>query len=471
MIALGKLFRTTAFKLALAYSLVFAAAAWLVVANVARNVRDVLQDQIAETVDAEIRGLVELHRQGGVRRVIEAVDRRIKEPGSDVYLVTTFNGDPIVGNVSALPLAALDRQGLVETPYESTTQSKMQRRALVRIYTMPGGFRLLVGHDIEESENLRRVMGRSLTASLVWLVLIGAIGGLLVARRVLLRVDAMSDSARTIMRGDLSGRLPVAGSKDELDRLAENLNSMIARIENLMKGMKEVSENIAHDLRTPLTRLRNKADAALAAEKTDADKGAALVAIIKESDDLIRVFDALLLIARAESGSGPKLEPLDVSALARDVGELYEAVADERGGVLTVDVQDGLIARGDRELLAQALTNLLDNALKYGASDTGAPLAIAISVRRENDRILLSVSDRGPGVPAQDRARVRERFVRLERSRSLPGSGLGLALATAIAHALGGDLTISDNEPGLKATIDLPLVTPARAIAGRGSIQ
>ena len=265
--------------------------------------------------------------------------------------------------------------------------------------------------------------------------MIGAIGGLLVARRVLLRVDAMSASAAAIMGGDLAGRLPVAGSGDELDRLAENLNAMLARIETLLKGMKEVSDNIAHDLRTPLTRLRNNADAALRETGDPEAQQISLGKIIDEADELIRIFDALLTIARAELGSGPKMDVFDAAQVAADVAELYEAAAEERGVAFSSEIDAALPVRGNRELIAQALANVLDNGLKYGVPPApGAVAALRLTAHRQGALVRLAIEDRGPGVPEADRNRVLDRFVRLEASLRMPGSGLGLSLAAAIAR-------------------------------------
>jgi signal transduction histidine kinase len=455
--ALGKLFRTTAFKLSVIYSIVFAIAAGIVVFNVGRNVRIVLEDQIAETIDADIRGLSDQYAQGGLQQVVQSIERRIKQPGADIYLLTTFAGDPIVGNVASLPNLQSNRPMLVETTYQRPGEMSARHHALARVFVLPGNYRLLVGHDVEELEALRRILRQALLASLGWLVLIGAVGGLLVARRVLIRVDAMSDSAAAIMGGDLAERLPMAGSGDELDRLAENLNAMLARIETLLKGMKEVSDNIAHDLRTPLTRLRNNADAALRETKDPVALQDSLEKIIDEADELIRIFDALLMIARAESGSGPIAEIVDASRIAEDVGELYEAVAEDHDVAFSTDIEPNLFARGSRELIAQALSNLLDNGLKYGVPPApGATASLALSARRNGAQVRLAVSDRGPGVPPGERTRVLERFVRLEASRTRPGSGLGLSLAAAIARLHGGALTLEDNAPGLRVVIDLP---------------
>ena len=459
MTALGKLLRTTVFKLSLVYLVVFAIGAGLVLMRVGMNVKELFDDQIDQTVEAEIAGLSEQYRQGGIRRLVETVERRANQPGSSLYLVTTFAGERITGNVAQLPVGVLERPGLIETRYARMDGIAAEHRALARIFLLPGGFRLLVGRDLEDREALRGMMLRALLTSLGWLVLIGTAGGIFVAMRVLRRVDAMSASAQTIMSGDLSQRLPRTGSGDELDRLATSLNAMLERIGELMKGLQEVSDNIAHDLKTPLTRLRNGVDEALRIAQSPEDYRACLEKVVEESEGLIRVFNALLMIARLESGAAQEaMQDFDVAEVARDVAELYDAVAEAQGVMLTLDAEGPLMMRGGRELIGQALANLVDNAMKYGVpSEGGAQGVVNVAARCRGDRIELSVADRGVGIAAQDRARVLERFVRLEGSRSLPGSGLGLSLASAVARLHHGALRLDDNEPGLRVTLDLPM--------------
>jgi len=294
---------------------------------------------------------------------------------------------------------------------------------------------------------------------------LGLAGGFFVSRRVLKRIDAMTDTANTIMAGDLGGRLPIAGTGDELDRLADNVNAMLERIEALMRGLKEVTDNIAHDLKTPLTRMRNRCEQALRGERGQ-DYRAALEATIAESDDLIRTFDALLMIARAESGQARgNMAEFDAAQIARDVGELYEPLAEQKGLALMIEAPAAATVRGNRELVSQALANLVDNAIKYAGPDVskinGAAAEILVRAGAEGERITLSVADRGPGIPEADRGRAVERFVRLEQSRSEPGSGLGLSLASAVARLHGGELRLEDNRPGLRSVIALPRAGPA----------
>jgi len=316
-------FRTTTFKLTLVYLSVFAVAVLFMLAYFAWNTDRLITEQIEETVDAEITGLTEQYRLSGIRRLVLVIQGRAQRPGSNLYLVTTFTGEALAGNVASLTPGVLDRTGWVETAYRRLDEGEgAEHRALARVEQLPGGFRLLVGRDLDEREHLLDIVFSALRWLIGLLVVLGLAGGLFVTRRVLRRVDAMTGTTQTIMAGDLGGRLPIAGTGDEIDRLAGNLNAMLDRIEVLMRGLKEVSDNIAHDLKTPLTRLRNRAEEALRSAKGEADYREALEATIDESDGLIRTFDALLMIARAESGQGRE----DMSDV--DAAEIVRGVAD-----------------------------------------------------------------------------------------------------------------------------------------------
>jgi signal transduction histidine kinase len=457
--ALGKLFRTTAFKISLAYLVISAIGSGLVLVSVGGNIKDVIDQQISQTIDADIVGLSEQYSQGGITTLVDIVERRTKVPGAGLYLVTTHAGEPIAGNVLALPPGVLDHPGVVETSYRVKGDTATTRRALARIFALSGGFRLLVGHDLAEGESLRPILAHALLNSLISFTIVGTLGGLFLARRVLRRVDSINANARTIVAGDLTGRLPLAGTGDELDRLVENINAMLDRIAELMAGLKEVSDNVAHDLKTPLTRLRSRAEHALQLGRSPEDYREALEKVIDESDGLIRVFDALLMIARAEAGSGREgMSEFDASLVASDVGELYEPVAEAAGVHFEGDIEPGLMVLGSRELIGQALANLVDNALKYGAAPaTMDEPTIMLSARRRGGFVEIAVADRGPGIAADDRGRITDRFVRLENSRSQPGSGLGLSLVAAVARLHNGDLRVEDNEPGLRIVIALPV--------------
>jgi signal transduction histidine kinase len=454
--ALGKLFRTTAFKLSLAFLVLFSVGAGLVLASVGARVKEVLDEQIQQTVDAEIRALSEQYTQGGIRQLTDAVERRLRAPGGSLYLLTTQSGDVIAGNIDPPRYVPVEKDELVETIYQRRGEPEIAPHpALLRLFLIPGGFRLLIGHDIEDHRVLRDILRNALGVSLFWLVLVGVFGGLFVSYRMIERVDIMSASARRIMAGDMNERLAVSGSGDELDRLAENFNAMLARISELMAGLREVSDNIAHDLKTPLTRMRNRAEAALRQADDPKKQKEALAAIIDESDDLIAVFNALLMIARAEAGySTDNLVACDAGVVVGDMAEMYEPVAEEQGMTLALETESGLMVTGNRELLGQAVVNLIDNALKYGRCERDPH--VDVSARRAGDRIEITVADHGPGVSTADRERLTGRFVRLENSRTLPGSGLGLSMAAAIARLHHGVLRIEDNAPGLRVTLSLP---------------
>jgi signal transduction histidine kinase len=466
--ALARLLRTTALRLTLVYLIVFALFAGALLGYFAWNTRRLITDQITATVDAESTGLSEQYRLGGIRRLVIAIENRARNPGSNLYLVTTFNGEGLAGNVGSLSPGALDNEGLSEIAYRRIgEQDGTEHYALIRVAQLPGGFRLLVGRDVDERERLNSIILDAGRWSIALVVVLGFAGGFLVARRVLKRIDAMTETSRRIMAGDLGGRLPVGRSGDELDRLAENLNAMLERIVALMGGLKEVSDNIAHDLRTPLTRLRNRAEEALRTAKNEREYRDALEATIEESDELIRTFNALLMIARAESGHAREnMTELDAAEIARGVGELYEPLADERGLKLRIEAPAPAPVRGNRELMSQALANLVDNAIKYagpGPAIDGAVPEVVVRALNDGGKILLTVTDSGPGIAEADRDRAVERFVRLDQSRTEPGSGLGLSLASAVARLHGGELRLEDNHPGLKTVLALPRAEPGPA--------
>lgn len=461
------LLSTTAFKIIAAYLFIFILFAGFVIGWLGFATQRQLTGQLTETITAEVRGLAEQYAIGGIRRLVEVVEERGNRPGASLYLVTTFTGLPLAGNIGELPPGTLTRQGWIETDYRRAGEdmSEGPHRAIAQVYGLPGNFRLLVGRDLEERDRMRQIFGRGFRLSVVVALVLGLLGAYFVTRRVLKRVDAMTDMSRRIMEGDLTGRLPTAGSRDELDRLAGSVNDMLGRIEALMAGMKEVSDNIAHDLKTPLTRLRNKAEEALRVGGSDAAYRAALTGIIEESDGLIRTFNALLMIARAEAGNQREgMVPLDLAEIARGVAELYEPVAEEAGVELTVAAVPVGVT-GNRELLGQVVANLLDNALKYGAA--GGAGTVAVTVAAEDGEAVVTIADRGPGIADADRGRVLDRFVRLETSRSRPGSGLGLSLAAAVARLHGGRLVLDDNRPGLKVALRLPRSTHDPSVPDR----
>jgi signal transduction histidine kinase len=470
--AFGKLIRTTAFRLTLVYLFLFALFAASLLGYFAWNTRRLINEQITATVNAETGELVDIYTRRGLRILHLTLENRALRPGANLYLVTTPEGKSIGGNVGALAPGVMASIGWSETAYRRLDeQDTAHHRALVRVTELTNGFRLLVGRDLEERRRIFGIVAKAAQWSLLVVIVLGIGGGIFVARRVLRRIDAMTGTTRRIMAGDLSGRLPVGRSGDELDRLAESLNAMLERIEALMTGLKEVSDNIAHDLKTPLTRLRNRAEEALASSGSEAEYRAALERTIEESDGLIRTFNALLMIARAESGQARgNMDDFDAADVAKGIQELYEPLAEDDGMTLRVKAATARL-HGNRELISQALANLVENAIKYGKpSPVVQPLdpaaaararEILIEARREGDRVLLSVTDHGPGIPEGDRKHAVERFVRLETSRTLPGSGLGLSLASAVATLHGGELRLGDSHPGLTATLVIPALSAA----------
>jgi len=462
--ALTKLFRTTTFRLSLTYLALFSAAAIVAIAYIYWNTTVLLSRQLNQTIDAELKGLAEQYRAGGLEQLVRTVAERSGTPGNSLYLVADSEGRRLAGNLSAVSPDLWNSLGPVEFVYRRPAPGGVENRlAFANVFRLPSGYRLIVGRDIEDRRELARMVRSAMLWGLGVMAVFGIGGGYWVSRKLLARIDTLAATTRTIMEGDLAGRLPIAGSGDELDRLSDSLNLMLARIEQLMAGLREVSDNIAHDLKTPLNRLRNRVEAALREPYGEPVYREALERTIEEADGLIKTFNALLSIARIEAGAGgDNRETLDVSALLRDVAELYEPVAEERGLVLKAEAEAPIFIRADRQLLGQAIANLIDNAIKYGTTGvslggTGAQPEVEVSAKIKGPIAEIVVTDRGPGVPVSDRERVLDRFVRLEASRSEPGSGLGLSLVAAVARLHGGSLRLEDNAPGLRVILALPI--------------
>jgi signal transduction histidine kinase len=462
-----RLFRTTGFKLSATFLAVFALFAAFLIGYIASNTTGILQAEMREAVDHELRSMSLQYQRGGVPHLARVVELRSRQPGASLYLLTDENGGKIAGNVETVPASVLEGYGpkarVVPYVWRDEEGSEQRQSALVRVVDLGDGGRFLVGRDVSEIEQVIGIVRRALVLTAALTVVLGLAASIFVSRRVLKRVDSIAETSRRFAGGDLGGRLDVTGSGDEFDRLAESLNTMLTRIERLMLGLKEVSDNIAHDLKTPLTRMRSRVERVLTEGGTEAEYREAMEGTIEEADQLIRTFDALLMIAQVEAGSSDAAFSLfDASALARDIYELYEPLAEEAGVALTLKSDTPVKVSANRELISQALANLVDNAVKYAQEASEHP-EVVISVSEEDGVVTLGVSDNGSGIAEVDRARATERFVRLEASRSKPGAGLGLSLASAVAQLHGGDLVLTDNCPGLAAILHVPSAAAGRA--------
>jgi signal transduction histidine kinase len=461
------LFKSTAVRLSALYILLFAICAATLVFYVTAMSERLLTGQIRDAVAQEVTQVQRAYDAGGMNLLLRTMERRARQPGANLYLIAGPSGDILAGNVASVQPGVFEEQGWTSVPfmYQRYTDSGVVRHtAIANIFVLDNGLRVLIGRDLGEPERFRVLVRQALMIALAIMGLGAIIIWFGIGRNALKRIDRMSDAGKKIMAGDLSQRLPVAGSGDEFDRLSVSLNNMLERIEKLNEGLRQVSDNIAHDLKTPLTRLRNKAADALDIEDGEVRRGA-LEGIISESDQLIRTFNALLMISRVEAGSvAAEMSPIELSAIVADSAELYEPVADEAGMALTSEIEPSIEIQGNRELIGQAIFNLLDNAIKYSA-DTEGPGAVSVKLSRRPDGICLSVADRGPGVPLDRREDVVKRFVRLDESRSKPGTGLGLSLVEAIMELHGGTLELSDTEPGNteRPGLTVSMVFPAKA--------
>lgn len=446
---LQMLYRNTAVRLSALYLILFAIGAATLVFYITSISESQLQRRMKASVEDEVGILDEIFSRTGIQGLFSVLERQSRQPGANLYIIAGPNGELLAGNVAKLQPGVIDREGWTDRPFlynrfgERTGREK--HMAVARVFFLDNGMRILVGRDLGEPENARQLVQQSLMLAMGIMVVGALIIWFAIGRSALQRIDRMSGAAQNIMAGNLSQRLPVSGSGDEFDRLSLSLNAMLARMERLDEGLRQVSDNIAHDLKTPLTRLRNKAESALAGD--GGQHAQALEDVIGESDQLIRTFNALLMISRVEAGSAvAEMSDIDLGAVAGEVAELYEPLAEDEGLSIGHRLAAGCVVRGNRELIGQAISNLIDNAIKYGSGRE--PSTIDVSVGRRDGAFVLAVADHGHGIPEDKHDEVTKRFVRLDESRSKPGTGLGLALAVAVMELHGGRISFSATEPG-----------------------
>jgi signal transduction histidine kinase len=450
------LLSTTTFRLALSYLGIFTVSAVALLGLVSWSTTMFIEWQVQETVEAEATGLSDIYRDRGVGGLVDVISQRTRQDvdGRASYLLMDGDGHPMVGNLRAWPVEGPDMLGWMRFRVVPVGDVGPGSEVMAHAYELAEGYRLLVGRSLADTKRVKSAINRALGWGLALTILLGVVGGLFTSRHLLHRVESMSRTAKRIVGGDTSQRMKLSGTDDEFDSLAESFNEMMDALERLMEGIRTVSDNIAHDLRTPLNRLRSRIDLVLLGEGDRDSYRRTLEETLAEADNLLATFNAILTISHAESAARlESFQNLDLGRLAMDAAELYEPLAEEKLIKLSCQVVDGAMVAGDRHLLFQALANLVDNAVKY--TPAGGRVRVAVSLRNGGG-VSLVVADSGPGIPADQRDRVLDRFVRLDATRSTPGNGLGLSLVQAVARLHGAALTLDDAGPGLCVTLDFP---------------
>ncbi len=451
-----RLLHSFSFRLAFTYMTLFGASVLILLGFIYWSTAAYMSRQADATIAAEITGLAERYDLDGLAGLIEVINERLsrKPTGSSIYLLTTTIKTPIAGNLNRWPVVPADKGGWLNFRLENAGRSKNEiHLARARSFFLSGGFHLLVGRDIYALEETQKRIIQTLILGFVITLLLGGAGGVVLSRRVMRRLESINTTSREIINGDLSRRIPLQHSGDEFDSLATNLNAMLDRIEDLMEGVRRVSDSIAHDLRTPLARLCNRLELLRSeAEKSGCNPDLAEQAM-SDADGLLKTFNALLRIARIETRQHSEtFSATNMDTLLHDVVELYEPLAEEKGQSLSLQAQAGVFMQGDRDLLFQAMANLLDNAIKYTPSQ--GQIEITLGEQAGHGRI--TIADSGIGIPEAERQQVFQRFYRLEKSRTSPGSGLGLSLVEAVARIHGMTLWLEDNQPGLRVCCEFP---------------
>lgn len=445
--------RSSTFRLTLAYLGLFGISSAILLAAINWMADRFNERQVRAVIEEDMALLLEQSRSGGIGGLQKLIaERAAVEPNRRaIYVLTDAVGNIIVGNLVGGPTVASDEDDFVWFDMEVAEGGANRRHpALAKIIHNEMGLSLLVGRDINDLVAAQKQMRTASLLGIAAIVVLGLLGGFILSRWMLARLERVNRSTSRIMAGEFGQRIATDSNGDEFDNLAQNLNAMLDRIERLLAGMRQVSEDIAHDLRTPLNRIRSRIEVALMGSPDPDEARSLLEQTLQDADRLIETFNALLAIARAEAGAQHgDWERLDLSEIARDVAELYEPLAEEGEIRLETDLRPGAAILGHRQLVSQAIANIADNAIKY--TPQGGKVTIATA---PGPRPSITVTDTGPGIPADLREHAKQRFVRLDAQRSTPGSGLGLSLVDAVAKLHQAKLTLEDNRPGLRVTLE-----------------
>ena len=447
---LTRILRSAAFRLALIYAGLFTVSAGVLFATVFVIATAALQSDMKAVLRTEALQLAEIHRHSGLLGLAEQVTRRMnfRTRGPIYYLVQAPTHQVVVGNLPGMPPV----EGVVDFVRDHDPGDPEDARSKLTGFglTLRDGSFILVAQDANRLIDMQHAIVQAFAWAGALTLLLAIGGGVLLGSNFVRRIDTIGRTSRAIMEGDLSARIPVRGNNDEIDQLVVGLNAMLDRIQQLMDGLRQVTSDIAHDLRTPLSRLRQRLEDARERAATTGEYEAATEAAIAEADGLLDIFSALLRIAQIEAGAQKSaFAEVDLSALLKSIADAYAPPAEDAGHKLDAAIDDGVAITGDRQLLAQLFSNLVENALSH----TPAGSTVRLVLRRTATGFEAQLTDNGPGIPEAEREKVLDRFYRLDRSRTTKGSGLGLALVKAIASLHGLSLALKDNNPGLAVVV------------------
>ena len=450
---MASIFRSSSIRFAALYVIMFAISALVLSASLWYTTVSLMNHQNENAIRAQAQSLADHFHQGGLMELSSTISKRVAANLDDhaLYLLTDNDGNRIAGNLNLWPKLVTVPQQWYLLPLK---RYEIQMQAVYRYYSLPGGYRLLVGSDTRTAGDLRNVLFEGLLVAASSTVILGLIGGIVVRGLFKRAMKNLAEISEAVSRGDMSSRVKIRGGKDEFDQLAVTINGILDMVEKLMDGVRQVTSAVAHDLRTPVARARNRLEGALMEKLQRPEEWPDVMEMaIQDLDKIESIFQSLLRIAEVEAGERRSaFTNINLSDTLNNALEFHEVTAEERNVKVVGRWDNFLPCMGDKQMIEQAVGNLLDNAIKF----TPEGSTVHLTALSGKERILISVTDEGIGIPVSDREKAVRRFYRADEARNTPGSGLGLSLVAAVAELHYGKLRLEDNEPGLRAVIDLP---------------